>query len=70
MDTLSITIESTILFAIGFVAYAVLYELWSQIGDRKAFANAKAATVKVPAFADIAGSNLVYMPGQKRNNVA
>ncbi|HEY9679979.1 MAG TPA: hypothetical protein V6C86_00125 [Oculatellaceae cyanobacterium] len=70
MDTLSITIQSTILFAIGFVAYALLYELWSQMADRKALASAKAAAVNLPIFAEIASSKLVYLPAQKRNNVA
>ena len=72
MDTLSLTINSTILFALGFVAYAVIFETCATIFARKETAafNPHAYVAATPAFVKPKAGVLVNLPKQKRTIIA
>jgi len=72
MDTLNLTINGSILFALGFVVYAVVYELCASVIARKATAqfSGHAFAATIPSFVKPASGLLVNLPKQNRSSVA
>ena len=62
MDTLSLTVDSTILFAMWFVAVSLLYELFNSAMDRKAPAKAALYVADLPVVTGRTRENVVYLP--------
>jgi hypothetical protein len=72
MDTLSLTINSTILFALGFVVYAIIYEICATTMGRKEVSpfSGQAYPGATPSFVRPKAGVISNLPKHRRTRMA